>query len=44
MMMGRMMGGYSGGLYTPGLMEFITWILIMALLVTLIRYFWSKTK
>lgn len=46
--MQKMMQNYYGGL-APfgslfGLMHLISWVLVMALLVTLIRYFWNKTK
>ena len=46
--MKQMMQRYYGGIKPfgtfIGLMEFIIWILVVVLLVTLIRYFWNKTK
>ena len=44
--MRQMMQQYYGSLRPFGalfgLMEFITWVLVIALLVSLIRYFWLK--
>ncbi len=46
--MQQMMQSYYGGVKPfgafIGLMELVTWVLVMALLVTLIRYFWNKAK
>jgi hypothetical protein len=46
--MRQMMQSYYGGLRPfgtlYGLMHFLTWILLMALLVSLIRYIWLKAE